>query len=108
MEVVVQSHHPDTLALNDVVHARVRATTQRLTRLIQRAVVRFKDLNGPKGGIDKQCLIQLRTVDGGVLVVSSRGNDWRSTLDMALSRASRTLTRQLKTRQRPWQRLSPA
>ncbi|MDO9160702.1 MAG: HPF/RaiA family ribosome-associated protein [Burkholderiaceae bacterium] len=121
MEVVVHSQHPDALALNEVVHARVRASTQRLTRLVQRAVVRFKDLNGPKGGLDKQCLIQLSTTDGGVLVVSSRGNNWRATLDMALSRASRTLTRHLKARQfsarqhqaRPrrgldWQHLSPA
>jgi hypothetical protein len=105
MEVVVQSQHPDALALKDVVNARVRTSTQRLTRLVQRAVVRFKDLNGPKGGIDKQCLIQLSTSDGGLLVVSSRGNDWRSTLEMALSRANRSLTRRLKSRQRPWQRL---
>lgn len=104
MEVVVQSQHPDALALKDVVNTRVRTTTLRLSRLLQRAVVRFKDLNGPKGGIDKQCLIQLSTSDGGLLVVSSRGNDWRATLEMALSRANRSLSRRLESRQRPWQR----
>lgn len=106
MEVVVQSQHPEAMALKDVTSRRVRLATQRLSGLIQRAVVRFKDLNGPRGGIDKQCQIQIHTATGGMVVVSSRGDNWRSTLELALSRASRSLTRQVKVqRLRPRQRL---
>lgn len=107
MEVVVQSQHPEAMALKDVTSRRVRLATQRLAGLIQRAVVRFKDLNGPRGGIDKQCQIQIHTASGGMVVVSSRGDNWRSTLDLALARASRTLVRRVKAQQmRPRQRLA--
>lgn len=93
MEVVIQTQHPDAQALRDWVEARVRFVTQRLSHGVSRAVVRLKDTNGPRGGIDKQCQIQLNTASGGVLVVSSRGGDWRAAMDMALARASHALKR---------------
>lgn len=98
MEVVIQSHHPDAQALRLQVEARVRFATQRMTQFVSRAVVRLRDLNGPRGGVDKQCQIQLSTAHGGVLVVSSRGGDWRATLDEALARATHALTRRLGAR----------
>jgi hypothetical protein len=98
MEVVIQTQHPDAHAIREWVEARVRFVTQRLSGVVSRAVVRLKDLNGPRGGVDKHCQIQLSTARGGVLVVSSRGGDWRATLDMALSRAAHALTRQVNSR----------
>jgi len=98
MEVVIQTQHPDAQALRSWVEERVRFTTQRLSGVVSRAVVRLKDLNGPRGGVDKHCQIQLSTANGGVLVVSSRGGNWRATLDMALSRAAHALTRRVNSR----------
>ncbi|MBA4254776.1 MAG: hypothetical protein C0445_02745 [Polaromonas sp.] len=104
MEIVVQSQHPEAAALQSVVNRRVRAATQRLSSVVQRVVVRFKDLNGPRGGIDKQCQIQLHTTNGGMVLVSSRGGNWRATLELALSRASHTLADKLKAQRPPRQR----
>lgn len=98
MEVVVQTDHPDAHALRDWAEARVRFATQRLSAVVCRAVVRLKDVNGPRGGRDKQCRIQLNTAMGGVLVVSSQGGEWRAALDSALSRAVHALVRKVNSR----------
>lgn len=98
MEVVVQAHHPEAQALRAQAESRVRFATQRLSGFVSRAVVRLKDLNGPRGGVDKLCQIQFNTANGGVLVVSSRGADWRATLEAALARASHALSRRLTAR----------
>lgn len=98
MEVVVQAHHPDAQALREQVESRVRSTTQRLSGFVSRAVVRLKDLNGPRGGVDKLCQIQFNTANGGVVVVSSRGANWRATLEAALARASHALMRRFSAR----------
>ncbi len=98
MEVVIQAHHPDAHALRDQAESRVRCATQRLSGFVSRAVVRLKDLNGPRGGVDKLCQIQFNTANGGVLVVSSRGANWRTTLETALARAIHALSRRFSAR----------
>ena len=100
MEVVVQARHTEAEAhtLRPLVETRVRAATQRMTGLLSRAVVRLKDLNGPRGGVDKECQIQINTARGDVLVVSSRGSDWRTALEAALARAMHALARRFEAR----------
>ena len=95
MDVVIHTPHPLHKPQRDLIEQRVRLATQRVARLLSRATVRLKDLNGPRGGVDQQCHIQLHTATGGVLVVSSRGAHWRSSLEMALARASFALKRHL-------------
>jgi putative sigma-54 modulation protein len=95
MEVVIQTQHPDAQALREWVESRVRFVSQRLSHGVSRAVVRLKDTNGPRGGVDKQCQIQLNTAKGGVLVVVSRSDDWRTAMDKALARAIHALSRRL-------------
>ena len=98
MEVVIQAHHPDAQALRVQAESRVRFATARLSSFVSRAVVRLKDLNGPRGGVDKLCQIQFNTANGDVLVVSSRGAHWRATLEQALARASHALARRFSAR----------
>lgn len=95
MDVVVLSNKPMLPAQRVLIEQRVRQVTQRMAGLLRRATVRLRDLNGPKGGVEQQCQIQLSTDRGGLLVVSHRSAHWRSSLDMALSRASLALRRQL-------------
>jgi siroheme synthase (precorrin-2 oxidase/ferrochelatase) len=68
---------------------------------LPRAEVQFSDVNGPRGGIDKRCQIELRTNGAGPVVVSSVAKDWRTALDDALSRAARFVLRL-------WQRIAAA
>lgn len=100
MDILIQAQHPEAHALRDLVNSRMRFSTQRLSRFVSRAVVRFTDLNGPRGGVDKQCQIQLSTANGDVLVVSSRGADWRATLETTIARATQVLARRFNAQKK--------
>ena len=93
MQVLFKSRHPQATELRDLTERRVRFVLRRLGWLVPRAEVQMSDVNGPRGGIDKRCQVELRTNGAGSVVVASVANDWRSALDNALARASRFLVR---------------
>ena len=41
--------------LRDYIERRVRFALERLARPIRKVHVQLRDLNGPKGGVDKSC-----------------------------------------------------
>jgi hypothetical protein len=79
--------------MREVVERRVRFVLRRLSALVPRVDVKLVDVNGPRGGIDKRCQIELRTDGAGPVVVSSVAKDWRTALDGALARAVRLVLR---------------
>jgi ribosome-associated translation inhibitor RaiA len=93
MQVLFKSRHPQATELRDQTERRVRFVLRRLAWLVPRAEVQMSDVNGPRGGIDKRCQVELRTNGAGSVVVASVANDWRTALDNALARASRFLVR---------------
>lgn len=95
---------PQARALRDLADQRVRHVLRRLAWLVPRVRVRLSDVNGPHGGIDKRCQVELRTGLGSPLVITSLAADWRQALDNALARAVHTL-RRLWQRHRVPQRL---
>jgi ribosome-associated translation inhibitor RaiA len=93
MQVLFKSRHPQATELRALTEHRVRFVLRRLGWLVPRAEVQMSDVNGPRGGIDKRCQVELRTNGAGSVVVASVANDWRTALDNALARASRFLVR---------------
>lgn len=93
MQVLFKSRHPQATDLRDLAERRVRFVLRRLGRLVPRAEVQLSDLNGPRGGVDKRCQVELRTDGAGSIVVASVAKDWRTALDNALARAARFLMR---------------
>ena len=93
MQVLFKSRHPQATELRDLTERRVRFVLRRLGWLVPRAEVQMSDVNGPRGGIDKRCQVELRTDGAGSVVVTSVANDWRIALGNALARASRFLVR---------------
>ena len=93
MQVLFKSRHPQATELRDLTERRVRFVLRRLGWLVPRAEVQMSDVNGPRGGIDKRCQVELRTDGAGSVVVTSVANDWRIALDNALARAARFLMR---------------
>lgn len=93
MQVLFKSRHPQATELRDLAERRVRFVLRRLRWLVPRAEVRMSDVNGPRGGIDKRCQVELRTDGAGSVVVTSVAGDWRTALDQALARAARFLMR---------------
>jgi ribosome-associated translation inhibitor RaiA len=90
MQVLFKSRHPQAADLRDLTE---RFVLRRLGWLVPRAEVQMSDVNGPRGGIDKRCQVELRTDGAGSVVVASVANDWRTALDNALARAARFLLR---------------
>ena len=54
--------------------------------LVPRARVQLFDVNGPRGGVDKQCRVELKTANAGTVVVTAMARDWHEALDTALAR----------------------
>jgi hypothetical protein len=106
MQVLFRSHQPQPAAVRVGVERRVRFVLRRISWQVPRAEVQFTDVNGPRGGVDKRCQIELRTQGQGPVVVSSVKKSWRAALDDALARAARFIRRVLQRlgaerRQRP-------
>jgi hypothetical protein len=101
MQIIVESRDADATPMRELSIARVRFALRRLRVLVPRARVQFSDVNGPRGGIDKRCQVELKTDSAGTVVIASLARDWRTALDRSLSRATRVLTRSLQRSQKP-------
>jgi hypothetical protein len=93
MQVLFKSRHPQAADLRDLTERRVRFVLRRLRWMVPRAEVQMSDVNGPRGGVDKRCQVELRTDGAGSVVVACVANNWRTALDQALARAARFLMR---------------
>ena len=101
MQIIVESRDADATPMRELSIARVRFALRRLRALVPRAKVQFSDVNGPRGGVDKRCQVELKTDSAGTVVIASLARDWRTALDRSLSRATRVLTRSLQRSQKP-------
>lgn len=96
MQVLFRTRDPEGAGMRDQVERRVRFVFRRLGWQVPRAEVQLSDVNGPRGGRDKRCQLELKTDARGLVVVSSVAKDWRTALDAALARAIRTVFRRIK------------
>ena len=75
-----------------------RSAFKRYARRIAQIAIRLTDVNGVRGGIDKECCIQMRLVPKGRLVARARDANVYAALTLAVERAVRLLDRKLKRR----------
>ncbi|MDE1460797.1 HPF/RaiA family ribosome-associated protein [Spartinivicinus poritis] len=66
---------------------------------IAHASITLSNINGPKGGIDKQCQIILKPIGMRKIVVSEKQESLRQAIDQCLHRASQCLNRKVKRKQ---------
>jgi len=93
MDIVFEARASEATALRPLVVDRLRFAMRRLTWLVPRARVMLSDANGPRGGIDKRCQIEIRTRNAETLVITTLARDWRTALDTSLARATQALIR---------------
>ena len=96
-----ESRDADGSQLRDLSVERVRFALRRLTALVPWAKVQFSDVNGPRGGVDKRCQVELKTEGAGTVVIASLARDWRTALDRSLARATRVVKRGMQRSQKP-------
>ena len=101
MQVIFESRDADGAQMRELSVARVRFALRRLNAWVPRAKVQFSDVNGPRGGVDKRCQVELSTDAAGTVVIASLARDWRTALDRPLGRATRVLARSLQRLQKP-------
>jgi hypothetical protein len=101
MRVIFESRQASGYVLREEALGRVRFALRRLGAVVPRAKVMLTDVNGPRGGVDKHCLLEVRTEKAGVLVISSLASDWRTALDEGLDRLVRALKRVLQRHHKP-------
>ncbi len=59
-------------------------------------MVRLGDENGPRGGVDKFCRLQVSLVDAPQVVIRDCGPDLYTVIDRASDRAARSVAKQLE------------
>ena len=102
MNVLIESSRSgEPQAWRQQVEQRVRAVLHRLQGQVQQARISLRDINGPRGGVDKQCQIMLTTAGYGQLVIVSRADDAQGALNQALQRATHSLARLWQRKRRP-------
>lgn len=62
---------------------------------VSRVVVRLSDVNGPRGGVDKRCGIEIRLKGASAVAIEDTEADLYVAIDRASERAGRTLDRRL-------------
>jgi hypothetical protein len=73
------------------VHERLGRQLGKYATQIERVEVRFGDENGPKGGIDRNCMIHVVLSALAPVVVETRAGEDREAFDLAAGRAERAL-----------------
>lgn len=63
--------------------------------------MQFSDVNGPRGGLDKRCQVEIANGAAGKVVVVSLAQDWQTALDLSLRRAAMVLKRSLQRSNKP-------
>ena len=98
----------DSLALRQFAeHALSRKIGARAGR-IRRARMRLKDVNGPRGGVDKTCHVRLEVAGGGEVSASGEAPGWYEAVTMAVINARTALDRHIARKREKKTRLRSA
>lgn len=89
-----------TSDLDDFVVQTLYAGLDRLSDKILSVDVFMKDINGPKGGVDKQVVVRMHLRNGRQLVVEAVADNLRSAVRQSTRRAKRAVNRSLRKSRR--------
>ncbi|OLD45760.1 MAG: hypothetical protein AUI48_11445 [Chloroflexi bacterium 13_1_40CM_2_68_14] len=99
MRVAIHNPHSEvTEADSAYCLRRVGLALRRFEQRIKGVIVRLKDENGPRGGVDKHCLLVIAIAGVGELVIDSAHSEIRAAIDVASSRAKQSVARRLGRR----------
>lgn len=81
-------------------HDRLSRSLQRYSEDITSIDVYLKDINGPKGGQDKQALVRVQLRSGSPVFVETPHADMYAAIDLSSRRVQRTVRRLFKKKLR--------
>ena len=94
--------------LIDYVNRRISFAFSRTKHAIHSTEVTISDINGPKGGIDKECLVVIKPVGMTRIVISERRANLQQAIDRCITRANQNLTRKIKRNRTSLHKLRPS
>lgn len=74
---------------------RLRRALGRLHGLVARIKVRLDDINGPAGGVDKRCSIEILVHGSNPVAVSATARSWQDSVEAVASRIRQRVVLQL-------------
>ena len=99
MDMIIQTQgFKLTRSLEHFTREQINRAMSNCSERIDRVVVRLKDINGPKGGVDKHCSVEIKLANFPVTVVKKTSADMYTNIRKTSSRAARIALRQLKRR----------
>ena len=84
-----------TDAIRTYAQKRLRTALGRYPQAVASADVRLNDINGPRGGVDKQCLVEVRGPAFSPIIVREDDADLYVAIDRAADRVDRAVARRL-------------
>lgn len=99
MNIRLETHHvvlPSNSGAN--LAARVGRVFSRLASGISNLHVTLKDINGPRGGRDKVCMLRAELAGGGQIVVIDRSSKMRRAIVSCLRRSRSLIAKEVKRR----------
>jgi ribosome-associated translation inhibitor RaiA len=100
MHIDIQTRHFSlTDALRSHAERRLRLALTCCDQYIQRIVMRLSDINGPRGGTDKHCHLQVVLAGLPDVVIEDTEADLYIAINRATDRAGRTVVRKVGRQQ---------
>ena len=85
-----------TAEIDEFVHDTVRATLYRFQDRIDSVDVSLKDVNGPKGGVDKVASLRVHLRRGGQVITETEGENLYAAVRLGARKARRAVNRRLR------------
>ena len=85
-----------TEALRSYTEQRLAAALGWARHQTRRLAVSLSDINGPRGGIDKRCKIQVQLASGAEVIIADTEADLYVAIDRAAERADRAVVRRVE------------
>jgi len=73
----------------------LRRALRRLQVVVARIKVRLDDINGPAGGVDKRCSVEVLVRGGSPVAVTATARSWQDSVDAVASRIRQRVVLQL-------------
>jgi len=96
MQIDIQARQLSmTRSLNRYTQRRIRFALLRFEENIQRVSIWLSDVNGPRGGKDKHCRLQLMLAGNADVIIEDTQENLYVAINRAIERASHSLVRKL-------------
>ncbi|MFT7130449.1 MAG: putative sigma-54 modulation protein [Gammaproteobacteria bacterium] len=89
-----------TSGIKGHIEKRIHFSLSRVQIRIDRIDIHLSDINGPKGGVDKQCNISIHPKKMANITISDTKENLYEAIDHAINRASHSLIRKVSRSQK--------